>query len=195
LATSSTTPPAVSFPPVAEVARVIRVRRPRRASRLSLTCGGTRWSRIVCALTSAAAAPLHATLRRTELIARGRPALPRCADVESGDKMVDRVLIPRLAFAVAQSLEAVQAGGAGGRLHSGADRKHLRDDGRARGAGLRSNCGGDHLLVGRRVDRRECFVAELAQDVVRASARLARDRQAGAVVIDPPRDLPVVVVG
>jgi hypothetical protein len=26
--------------------------------------------------------------------ARGRPALPRCADAESGDKMIDRVLLP-----------------------------------------------------------------------------------------------------
>jgi len=26
--------------------------------------------------------------------ARGRPALPRCADCESGDKMIDRVLLP-----------------------------------------------------------------------------------------------------
>jgi hypothetical protein len=59
---------------------------------------------------------------------------------------------------------------------------------------VRSSCGGDHLLVGRRVNWRECLVAELAQDVVRASAQLARDRQAGAVVIDPPRDLPVLVV-
>ena len=27
----------------------------------------------------------------TTLVARGRPALPRCADGESGDKMIDRV--------------------------------------------------------------------------------------------------------
>ena len=29
------------------------------------------------------------------MVARGRPALARCADGESGDKMMDRVLIPR----------------------------------------------------------------------------------------------------
>jgi hypothetical protein len=60
---------------------------------------------------------------------------------------------------------------------------------------LRSGCGGDHLLGNRRgFDRSERVVAELAQDVVRTSAQLAGDRQAGAVVVDPPRDLPVVVI-
>jgi len=38
------------------------------------------------------------------------------------------------------------------------------------------------------------LVAELAQDVVGASAELAGDREAGAVVIDPPRNLTVVLV-
>jgi hypothetical protein len=69
-----------------------------------------------------------------KLVPRGRPALPRCTDSESGDKMIDRVSIPRVAFAVARSLEAVsRPTGAGGRLHSGADRKHLSDNGQARG--------------------------------------------------------------
>jgi hypothetical protein len=44
------------------------------------------------------------------------------------------------------------------------------------------------------VSWRECFVAELAEDVVRPSAQLARDRQTGAVVVDPPRNLTVVLV-
>jgi hypothetical protein len=74
------------------------------------------------------------TVGWTTLLARRRPALPRCADGESGDKMIDRVSSPRVAFAVARSLEAVsRPTGAGGRLHSGADRKHLRDNGQARG--------------------------------------------------------------
>ena len=37
---------------------------------------------------------LYAMLERTKFVARGRPALPRCADTESGDKMIDRVLVP-----------------------------------------------------------------------------------------------------
>src|SRR6266516_8095491 len=58
-----------------------------------------------------------------------------------------------------------------------------------------SGCGGRHLLARRRgLDRCEGLVAELAQDVVGAAAELARDRQTGAVVVDPPRHLTVVVV-
>jgi hypothetical protein len=39
-------------------------------------------------------------------------------------------------------------------------------------------------------------IAELAQDVVRAAAEFARDREAGAVVVDSLGDLQVVgVVG
>ena len=34
------------------------------------------------------------TVGWTTLLARRRPALPRCADAESGDKMIDRVLLP-----------------------------------------------------------------------------------------------------
>src|SRR5207247_11414586 len=53
-------------------------------------------------------------------------------------------------------------------------------------------------LLGVRValDGGERFVAELAQDVVRAPAELAGNREAGPVVIDPLGNLPVVgVVG
>jgi hypothetical protein len=58
-----------------------------------------------------------------------------------------------------------------------------------------SGCGGDHLLAKRRgLDRCERLVAELAQDVEGAAAELARDRRTGAVVVDPPRHLPVVLV-
>jgi hypothetical protein len=59
---------------------------------------------------------------------------------------------------------------------------------------LRSSYGGDHLLVSRGLNWRECLVAQLAQDVVGAAAELARDGEAGAVVVDPPRNLPVVRV-
>jgi hypothetical protein len=42
----------------------------------------------------------------------------------------------------------------------------------------------------------ECIIAELAQDVVCAAAEFARDREAGADVVDSLRDLQVVgVVG
>ena len=37
----------------------------------------------------------------------GRPALPRCADAESGDKMIGRVSFPVIGFAVARSLDVV----------------------------------------------------------------------------------------
>src|SRR5205809_7865901 len=49
-------------------------------------------------------------------------------------------------------------------------------------------------LLGLRVavDGGECFVAEFAQDVVGASAELARDREAGAGVVEPLGDLEVV---
>jgi hypothetical protein len=58
-----------------------------------------------------------------------------------------------------------------------------------------SSCGWRHLLASRcGLDRGERFVPELEQDVVGAAAELARDRQTGAVVVDPPRHLPVVAV-
>jgi hypothetical protein len=40
----------------------------------------------------------------------------------------------------------------------------------------------------------ERCIAQFAQDVVGASAELARDREAGAVVVDPTGDPEVVVV-
>src|SRR6266508_4293397 len=52
---------------------------------------------------------------------------------------------------------------------------------------------GDRLLVRRcLLDREECLVAELAEDVVGAPAELAGNGQAGAVVVDPLGDLEVV---
>jgi hypothetical protein len=51
--------------------------------RWSLTCGQTYWSRLVCALRSAVSPPCPATLDRTKLLPRGRPALPRCARAAS----------------------------------------------------------------------------------------------------------------
>jgi hypothetical protein len=48
----------------------------------------------------------------------------------------------------------------------------------------------------RRVNWGECVVAELAQEMVGAPAEFARDREAGAVVVDPLGDVQVVgVVG
>src|SRR6266480_6115255 len=59
--------------------------------------------------------------------------------------------------------------------------------------GLRS---GLDRLLGLRLafDRREGCIAQFAQKVVGAPAELARDREAGAVVVDPSRDLQVVAV-
>jgi hypothetical protein len=45
----------------------------------------------VCCVTS-----LWVMLERVRVVRAGRPALPRCADAESGDKMIDGVLIPLL---------------------------------------------------------------------------------------------------
>ena len=95
--------------------------------RWSLTCGGTRWSRLVARVFCGVAS---LTSERTTLIARGRPALPRCTDSRSGDKMMigcrSQCVCDRSVF------RGRPAEGAGGRLHSGADRKHLRDEGQAR---------------------------------------------------------------
>src|SRR5215207_513611 len=74
----------------------------------SLTCGRTEWSRLVCDLTSAVAAPCAGrSSGRVGFRAGAQPYLG-ARTVRSGDKMIDWVLIPRLAFAVARSLEAVQ---------------------------------------------------------------------------------------
>ena len=62
-------------------------------------------------------------------------------------------------------------------------------------AGIRQAAASTSFAVGM-VGGGECVVAEFAQDVVGASAELARDREAGAVVVDPVGDLLVVgVVG
>ena len=51
-------------------------------------------------------------------------------------------------------------------------------------------------LCSRRAAGGECVVAEVAQDVVRAPAEFAGDREAGAVVVDALGDVEVVgVVG
>ncbi len=73
--------------------------------------------------------------------------------------------------------------------------KHLRDDGLTRaGAGLSG--GSLYRLLGLRLglDRGERLIAQFAQDVVGAAAELAGDREAGAVVVDPARDLEVIVM-
>ena len=51
------------------------------------------WWDVVVKLT-ASFCGVASHVQRTTLIARGRPALPRCTDSESGDKMIDRVSIP-----------------------------------------------------------------------------------------------------
>src|SRR6266540_7090972 len=134
-----------------------------------------------------------------EIPARGRPALPRCSDTEwSGDKMIDRVWSPRGLLAAARSLKAVQAGGRWRRGVWGSRPQSIcvTTGGRARVlAWLGGSC--DRLL-GVRVafDGGECFLAELAEDVVGASAELAGDGEAGAGVVEPVGDLEVVgVVG
>jgi hypothetical protein len=69
--------------------------------------------------------------------------------------------------------------------------RHRSDDGQAHGESL----GGDVDELGdRRLGARggECVVAELTQKVVRAAAELARDREAGTVVVDTLGDLQVV---
>src|SRR5438034_9606952 len=73
--------------------------------------------------------------------------------------------------------------------------KHLRADGRPRA--VLACLGGslDRLLgLWLAFDGGERRIAQFAQDVVGAPAELARDRQAGAVVVDPGGDLQVVTV-
>jgi transposase len=79
-----------------------------------------------------------------------------------------------IGFAVAQSLEAVQQQRWRQAPFGSRPQTIVVTTGRrARLAG--SGCGGDHLLAIRRLDRSERLVAELAEDVVGASAKLARD--------------------
>ena len=85
-------------------------------------------------------------------------------------------------------------GGGGGSI-AGAGRKGIGVMTGAR-TGSGQAAASTSLLVVAGVDRGECVVAELAQDVVGAAAEFARDREAGAVVVDPLGDLQVVgVVG
>src|SRR6266511_2842758 len=93
----------------------------------------------------------------------------------------------------ARSLKAVQAGGRWRRGVWGSRPQSIfvTTGGRAR---VLVCLGGssDRLLVRWLLDRGERLLAELAQDVVGAPAELARDREAGAVVVDPVGDLEVV---
>ena len=122
---------------------------------------------------------------------RGRPALSRCAD-RSGDEMIDGVLSPRV-IAAARSMEAVHAWGGGGGSIAGAGRKGIGVITGARTA-IGSGCGVDESRCQRWCGRRECVVAEFAEDVMGAAAEFARDREAGAVVVEPVGDLQVVAV-
>ena len=85
-------------------------------------------------------------------------------------------------------MEAGQRRGVGGGSIAGADRKASVDDGRAHGEWL----GGVDEFLSRQVGRGERVVSEFAQDVVGAPAEFARNRETGAVVVDPLGDLQVV---
>ena len=133
-----------------------------------------------------------------EIPARGTPSLTWVHGHRwSGDKMIDRVWYPRGLLAAALSLKAAQAcerwrrGVWGSRSQS----IFVTTGRRAR---LQAWSGGscDRLLVGWLFDRGERLVAEFAQGVVGASAKLAGDREAGTGVAEPLGDLEVVgVVG
>src|SRR5438034_4233659 len=117
-------------------------------------------------------------LERTRLRARGRPALPRCADGESGDKMIDRVLIPVVECAVARSLEAVQRGHWRQAPFGSRPQTIVVTTGeRAR---LAASGGGGHLLCVRRLDRGERLVAELLRRSGAADDTTADDRLVSA---------------
>ena len=115
------------------------------------------------------------------------------ARIVSGDEMIDGVLSPR-GLRPLGLWRPTSAEGVGGGSIAGAGRK---------GIGLMmgkraviTSGGGLDELCSWRVARGECVVAELAQDVVGAPAEFSRDREAGAVVVDPLGDLEVVgVVG
>jgi len=122
---------------------------------------------------------------------RGRPALSRCADrVRRRDD--DGVLSPRVCGRSVYGGRPAPGALAAGALRELAAR-HRSDDGQAHGEWLG---GSVDECRSRRVGWGECVVAEFAQDVVGAPAEFARDREAGAVVVDPFCDLEVVgVVG
>ncbi len=115
------------------------------------------------------------------------------ARIVSGDEMIDGVLSPR-GLRPLGLWRPASAEGVGGGSIAGAGRKGI---GLMMGERAVITSGGslDELCSGR-VARGECVVAELAQDVVGAPAEFAGDREAGAVVVDPLRDVQVVgVVG
>ena len=115
------------------------------------------------------------------------------ARIVSGDEMIDGVLSPR-GLRPLGLWRPTSAEGVGGGSIAGAGRE---------GIGLMmgkraviTSGGGLDELCSWRVARGECVVAELAQDVVGAPAEFSRDREAGAVVVDPLGDVEVVgVVG
>src|SRR6266508_6323969 len=96
--------------------------------------------------------------------------------------------------AAARSLEAVQAIAAWRQAPCGSRPQSICVMTGRRARALAWLGGSRDRLLGLRVavDGGERFVAELAQDVVGAPAELARDRQAGAVVVDPLGNLEVV---
>src|SRR5512133_3477168 len=110
--------------------------------------------------------------------------------------MIDGVWSPR-GVACDRSVFRGRPGlGPGGRLRTGAGREASA----CSWAGARRvvTClrGSLDRLLGSRLafGGGERCIAQFAQDVVGASAELARDRQAGAVVVDPTGDLQVVAV-
>jgi len=113
------------------------------------------------------------------------------ARIVSGDEMIDGVLVPR-GLRPLGLWRPASAGGVGGGSIAGAGRKGI---GLMMGARAVIRSGGSvDELRSRRVGWGECVVAEFAQDVVGAPAEFARDREAGAVVVDPACDLEVIVV-
>src|SRR6266545_56064 len=96
-------------------------------------------------------------------------------------------------LAAALSLKAVQAGGRWRRGVWGSRPQSIFVM-TGRRARVQAWSGGscDRLLVGWPLDRGERLLAELAEEVVGASAELAGNREAGAVVVDPLGDLEVV---
>ena len=115
------------------------------------------------------------------------------ARIVSGDEMIDGVLSPR-GLRPLGLWRPASAEGVGGGSIAGAGRKGI---GLMMGERAVITSGGSvNEFYSRRVARGECVVAEFAQDVVGAAAEFARDREAGAVVVDPLGDVQVVgVVG
>ena len=111
------------------------------------------------------------------------------ARIVSGDEMIDGVLSPR-GVAAALSMEAVQRRGRLRLEHCGSWPQGI---GLMMGERATITSGGSvDELRSRRLGRGECVVAELAQEMVGAPTEFARDREAGAVVVDPLGDLQVV---